>query len=166
MDDTYVECQVEAVFIRKMMYIEYALLSVTGLFTAMTLTSGFIVWFLIALGAGIGAYYAKINSEVEYEYLYMHEEMVIDKILGRRKRKRAENLRLDRVKIIAPINSRRLEMHRSKNATVKDYSCGYAAEPDQRYILCYEGGKELILSPSERFIQVLKNNAPRKVFTD
>ena len=48
----------------------------------------------------------------------------------------------------------------------KDYSIGEELQPDKRYLMFYEGGEKIVLSPSEELIKLMKNVAPRKVFSD
>ena len=47
-----------------------------------------------------------------------------------------------------------------------DYSIGVEKQPDERYVIYYEGNKKLILSPTKEFVEAVKNVAPRKVFMD
>ena len=55
--------------------------------------------------------------------------------------------------------------NRNVNKT-KDYSIGEELQPDRRFVMYYEGGEKIILSPSEELIKVMKNVAPRKIFAD
>ena len=47
-----------------------------------------------------------------------------------------------------------------------DYSVGQEFQPDGRYVMYYEGGVKVILSPSQDMVKALKSVAPRKVFSD
>ena len=37
------------------------------------------VLFIVAIVIGVGAYFVSMNSEVEYEYLYVDKELTVDK---------------------------------------------------------------------------------------
>ena len=88
--------------------------------------------------------------------------------MAKSKRKRVGTYAIDRIEILAPIKSYRLDNRRlSKgNARVKDYSVGEELKPDRRYIMYYEGGEKILLNPSEEMIKIMKNAAPRRVFSD
>jgi hypothetical protein len=62
----------------------------------------------------------------------------------------------------------RLYLDNFKNRQVKekDYSIGEVLQPDGRYAMYYEGGEKILLSPNEELVKVLKNMAPRKVFSE
>ncbi len=73
---------------------------------------------------------------------------------------------LDKVEILAPIKSYHLDNYKNRNVKQKDYSIGIEEKPDLRYAMYYEGGEKLLLSPSPEMIKIMKNVAPRKVFSD
>ena len=73
---------------------------------------------------------------------------------------------LDKVEILAPVKSYHLDNYRNRSAKVKDYSIGEVLQPDKRYVMYYEGAQKILLSPSEELVKVMKNVAPRKVFSD
>ena len=87
--------------------------------------------------------------------------------MAKSKRKRVATYQLDRVEILAPFKSYHLDNYRNRNVNkTKDYSIGEELQPDRRFIMYYEGGEKVILSPSEEMIKVMKNVAPRKIFAD
>jgi len=114
----------------------------------------------------VGAYFVGMYTDVEYEYLYLDKELVVDKVLGKSKRKRVTTYQLDRVEILAPVKSYHLDNYRNRNVKVKDYSIGEELQPDKRFAMYYEGGEKVLLSPSEELIKAMKSVAPRKIFAD
>ena len=164
MSDVYVECLISAKKSvgAKVLTVVLIILAVLC-FLAMFL---FPIAMLLAAAAGIGAYFASLYSNVEYEYLYLDKELTVDKILAQSKRKRVAAYSLDRMEIFAPINSWHLDNFKNRNVNVVDYSIGQELQPDERYVMYYEGGVKVIFSPSEELVKVLKNAAPRKVFND
>lgn len=166
MSDAYIECLVKAKpslvgkFFKYLLYLLTAVLIVLMFLTVNMLLS------LLAVVAGVGAYFVGIYTDLEYEYLYLDKELTIDKVMGKAKRKRVAVYQLERMEIIAPIRSYHLDDFRNRQAREKDYSIGYEEQPDLRYVMYYEGGEKLILSPSPEMIKLMKNAAPRKVFTD
>lgn len=165
MSDTYVECLVKAkssvmaVFF-KLLLIVIAVISFLGILIGITLA------IIPCLLAAVGAYFVNMYTDLEYEYLYLDKELVVDKVMAKSKRKRVATYSLDRMEILAPVKSYHLDNY--KNRTVKeiDYSIGQVLQPDLRYAMYYEGGERIILSPSPEMIKIMKNAAPRKVFSD
>ncbi len=164
MSDVYVECLVSA---KKS--VTAKILTVVLIVAAVL---SFLVMFILPIAilpaalAGIGAYFANLYSNVEYEYLYLDKEITVDKILAQSKRKRVAAYSLDRMEIFAPIKSWHLDNFKNRNVKVADYSIGQELQPDERYVMYYEGGMKVIFSPSAEMVKALKNAAPRKVFTD
>ena len=166
MSDTYVECLVKAKGSMLLKFLQIGLIVVTAIFGFLGIT--FMIWpaLLIAVATGVGAYFAYMNADIEYEYLYLDKEITIDKVMAKSRRKRVGVFTLERMEVLAPVKSYHLDNFKNRNVKVLDYSIGVEEQPDLRYALYYEGGVKLILSPSEEMVKVLKNVAPRKVFTD
>lgn len=166
MSDTYVECLVKAKgpFWGKLVKAVLILLTVI-LVLAMFLLPTIMV-FLGAVVTGAGAYFVNMFTDLEYEYLYLDRELVVDKVMAKSKRKRIATYQLDRVEILAPFKSYHLDNYKNRTVKIKDYSIGEELQPDRRYAMFYEGGEKIILSPSEELIKAMKNTAPRKVFSD
>lgn len=115
---------------------------------------------------GVGAYFVTLYSDLEYEYLYLDKELVIDKVLAKSKRKRVATYQVERMEILAPFHSYHLDNYKNRQVKIRDYSIGEELKPDLRYAAYYEGGEKLILSPSEELVKAIRNVAPRKVFMD
>lgn len=165
MSDAYVECLVKAkssmmaVFL-KFLLIVIAVISFLGMFIGITIA------FIPMLLAAVGAYFMNLYTDLEYEYLYLDKELVVDKVMAKSKRKRVATYSLDRMEILAPIKSYHLDNYKNRTVKEKDYSIGQVLQPDLRYAMYYEGGERIILSPSPEMIKIMKNAAPRKVFSD
>lgn len=165
MSDVYVECLVQTKPSAVRKFLKFLLIGLTVFFAVIMFVIP--LAFIPAVAFGVGAYFANMFSEIEYEYLYLDKEIVIDKVLAKSKRKRVATYSLDRIEILAPIKSYHLDnFGRRDNAKVKDYSIGEELQPDRRYVMYCEGGEKILLSPSEEMIKVMKNVAPRKIFSD
>lgn len=167
MSETYVECLVnrepsllgrliKTVLI--MLTVVFGLLGFLGLFYGAPL--------LIAAATGVAAYFAHLNTYVEYEYLYLDRELSVDKIRAQTNRKKAATFEVDRIEILAPIKSYHLDNYKNRNVKVTDYSIGREEQPDKRYVMYYDGNQQIILSPNEELIKAIRNVSPRKVFLD
>lgn len=160
MNNGYVECLVKAKSAIIMKLLKMLLILVTiviGLAGMMNY-----IFLLIAIVTGVAAYFASLNADVEYEYLYLDKEITVDKVLAQSKRKRMGVYQMDKMEIVAPTNSYHLDAYRNRTVQEIDYS----GEGMKDFAIYYEGGKRIILSPSEEFVAALRNVAPRKVFLD
>lgn len=167
MSESYVECLVKAKgnFLFKALRILFYFLGVFGLVSIVFLGLG-VFGMIIALAFGFGGYFIGMLGEVEYEYLYMDKELTVDRILAQNSRKRVATYSMDKVEIMAPIRSYRLENYKNRQTKNVDYSIGYEDQPDRRYVFYNEGQEKVIFSPSEEMVRVMKNANPRKVFSD
>lgn len=165
MSESYVECLVKAktsvmAKLFKVLLIAVAVICFLGVFI------GIAIAFIPMVLAGVGAYFVHMRSDLEYEYLYLDRELVVDKVMAKSKRKRVATYGLDRIEILAPIKSYHLDNFKNRDVKVKDYSIGEELQPDLRYAMYYEGGEKIILSPSPELVKIMKNAAPRKIFSD
>lgn len=165
MSDTYVECLVKAKASGMGKFLKVLLIVLAIFFGLSTLLFG-LVSFVLAVAAGVGAYFVNLFTDLEYEYLYLDKEISVDKVMAKSKRKRVATYTLDRMEIFAPVKSYHLDNYRNRNVKVKDYSIGEELQPDLRYAMFYEGGEKILFSPSEELVKAMKNAAPRKVFSD
>lgn len=162
--ETYVECLVKkkAAFTQK--FVKVLLIMLTICFCIIGFV--FIVGFLVAIVTGIGAYFAYMNADVEYEYLYLDKEVSVDKILAKSRRKRKAVYDIERMEILAPLNSHYLDNYRDRKMNkTQDFSSGVVNTPETRYMMIYEGNVKVIWEPNEEMIKAIKMAAPRKVYT-
>lgn len=168
MSDTYVECLIKAKtsMLAKFGRVLLTALTVVFVLAIFILPPLMIFAFIGAVLCGVGAYFVRLFTDLEYEYLYLDKELVVDKVMAKTKRKRVATYHLDRIEILAPIKSYHLDNYKNRQAKTKDYSIGEELQPDRRYVMFYEGGEKILLSPSEELIKVMRNVSPRKVFAD
>lgn len=169
MSDAYVECLVKAKpsMLGRVGRVVLTTLTVICVLAIFVLPPLMIFAFIGAILFGVGAYFVRLFTDLEYEYLYLDKELVVDKIMAKTRRKRIATYHLESIEILAPIKSYHLDNYRNRNSSKeKDYSIGEVLQPDRRFLMYYEGGEKVILSPSEDMIKLMKNVAPRKVFSD
>ena len=131
-------------------------------FLGFLLTLNYILIF-VAIGAGIGFYFLRLHSVVEFEYLYVDKELTIDRILSRSKRKTIKKIDMDRVEMIAPVGSYHLDTF--KNRTGKDENYTSGMEDKKVYTLIADSGK-ILIEVNDDLIKLMRNTMPRKVFTE
>ncbi|NLL76924.1 MAG: hypothetical protein GX235_06725 [Clostridiales bacterium] len=163
-NDTYVECLVKKKTGTGLLLLRILSVMLTVVFVLI----GLIIWPALIIGAltGIAAYFIYLNSDLEYEYLYLDKEITIDKVLAKTRRKKVTKFDVQRMEILAPMNSYHLSDYKNRTAKTYDYSSGEAKQPEVRYVMFYEGGQKIILEPNMELVKAIKNVAPRKVFTD
>ena len=166
MSESYIECLVKAKgsIVFKLLRVFFYLL--TALAAVSMLIGTGVIGVLLALAMGAAGYYIGMLGEVEYEYLYMDKELTVDKIFAQTNRKRVAVYSMDKIEIMAPVTSYRLDNYKNRQTKLKDYSIGTEEKPDRRYVFYYEGAEKILISPSEEMVKVMKNMNPRKVFSD
>ena len=163
--ETYVECMVKKKASGLMSALKVLLIGITVI-TGLLGFMGLIVFLIIAVAAGVGAYFVSLNANLEYEYLYVDKQLTVDKIMARTRRKKVETFDLERMEILAPIKSWHLDDYKNRQLKDVDYSSGVEQQPDIRYSLIYNGEKRVIFEPNAEMVAAIKSIAPRKVFTD
>ena len=117
-----------------------------------------------SLAAAAAAYFVFRNSEVEFEYLYVSNQLTIDRIYGKTKRKKAWEGSMDEIQIVAPTGSTEAKDHETNNMKVLDFS---SHTPDAKtFTLISQSGSEsmkIIFEPNDKLLHCMKMTAPRKI---
>lgn len=163
MTDTYVECLVAQKAKPIMFFLKYLLISLTVVIGLGSLLFSIFLGFIIAICLGVAAYYVSANADIEFEYLYVDKQISIDKVFAKSRRKTVAKYDIDKLEILAPLNSHQLDNYNNRQAKVTDYSSGVISQPEKRYAFFYDGKEKIIFEPSEEFVKAIYNVAPRKV---
>lgn len=166
MSETYVEYLVAKKPSILMRFLKILLIMLAVVFGLVGFMTPFAVGMVIGVALGVGAYFAHMNAEIEYEYLYLDKEITIDKVMAKSRRKRAASYNLEQMEIFAPLNSHRLDSYKNRQMKTVDYSSGVASQPERRYMMVWNGEAKVILEPNAEMIKAVQSVAPRKVFTD
>jgi hypothetical protein len=164
MNETYVECMVKCKPNLAIKLLYYTLFILTVIAIILFLVLGDLVVAIVGGLLALAAYFAFINAEIEYEYLYIDRQLTVDKVLNMTRRKRVAVYDLERLEILAPTNSHELDSYRKRTTTISDYSCGTIKQPDTRYTFYYDGKQQIIFEPNEEMLKAIAMVAPRKVF--
>lgn len=129
---------------------------------------GSMVSLLIAVVFGIMAYLLNLQTVIEYEYLFLNKELSVDKIQAQSKRKRIKEFDLNKVELIAPAKSHRLDSYKNNQKCVAyDFSSG--SSETKVYSFIYAGDRELArvtIDMTDEILKYFKDISPRKVFED
>ena len=166
MNDLYVECLVQRkasaiIHLAKMVCFMVGIACIV-----LNLMTGNLLLLLAAIVFIVGVYLCMLEADVEYEYLYIDREITIDKVIAKSKRKTKANFQIEKMEVLAPVNSWHLDAMKNRSFKELDYSDGEKAQTDNKYVMIYEGTTKVILSPDKAFLDAIKNVAPRKVFMD
>lgn len=106
-----------------------------------------------------GAYNLIKLNETEFEYTITQNEMDIDKIMGKKKRKRIITVDLNEIEVLEKF------VDKNGNSTKKVYNCFGSLENDIYFIDFLKDGvpSRVIFEPSERMKEVLKKANPKVV---
>lgn len=103
MSETYVEYLVARKPSVLMRFLKMLLIMLTVVFALIGFLTPFVVGMLIAIVLGGCAYFAHMNAEIEYEYLYLDRELSVDKVLAKTRRKKAGSYSLEQMEILRPL---------------------------------------------------------------
>ena len=164
MNDTYVEVMVD----RKtspLLGVARVILYALAVVCFMMALVGSSIFFVGAIAFALVAYFVLPNFDLEYEYLYIDKEISIDKIMAKEKRKHVMNVDLNKMEVMAPINSHELDNYKARG--VKTYDFTSHTEDGRVYSIVYENGSEgtamVNIEPNEELLRAVKNVFPRKV---
>lgn len=166
MNETYVECLVKKKTPAYLAVARTLLLTLTVLLAAAGILLLILPALLFAIAFGVASYFVYMNTNLEYEYLYVDKELTIDKIMSKAKRKRIGVFPVEKMEIVAPMKSWHLDNFKNRNDKTCDYSSGEVRQPETRYVFYYEGRQKVIFEPNEELVKALQFAAPRKVFLD
>ncbi|MBP3237536.1 MAG: hypothetical protein J6M24_00400 [Lachnospiraceae bacterium] len=147
-----------------------ALLVIFGLLAFLFLFSGanavsLLMAALVMVGFSLaGSIFPRFN--VEWEYVFVDGQLDFDQVLGGLARKRKMRTDFEKLEIIAPSNSHRLDSY--KNMQMKIYDFSSLTGCDNYSMICHDGNNliKIYFEPNEEMLTTMKNKSFRKVFTD
>lgn len=166
MNDNYKELLVKKERGTKETLLRVVCMIPTVLAALLTLMTGSIILFLVAVAFGVLDYFVFQWTDIEYEYLYLDKEITIDKIMAKTRRKRVLTIDVNKIEILAPEKSYQLDSYRNRQVKADDYSAGHDLPEQKLYVMFYDGSKKFLLNLTEDFAKTVKGIIPRKVFLD
>lgn len=166
MNDSYKELLVKKGTGMKDRVFRIVCLVPTILLVLLTFLTANMILFILAVALGVLDYFIFQWTDVEFEYLYLDKEISIDKVMAKSRRKRAAVLNVEKMEILAPIQSHQLDSYRNRNVKTVDYSAGTDLPGQKVYAMYYEGNQKYLLNLDDDFAKTVKMVAPRKVYMD
>ena len=119
------------------------------------------VEFLLLVMIGVDIYLFR-SLDIEYEYLYINGNLDIDKIMSKSRRKKAFEMNVSELELLAPAGSPELRPFQGLKA--KDYTSGEEGRKAYEMIVLKNGEKiKIIFEPNETIVDGMRMYAPRKV---
>lgn len=120
-----------------------------------------------AIVLGIATYFLIQRWDLEYEYILVKDELRIDKIMVKTKRKKVCTLDLGTLEVMAPKKSHRLDYYRNNpKLKVKDLSSLDESHKTYGMVLGQDGLQMIYFEPDEEMFQMIQKLSPRKVYND
>ena len=158
MNDSYKELLVRRERSTKDTLLRVVSIIPTVLIGLLTLLTGNILFFIVAVAFGVLDYFVFQWTDIEYEYLYLDKEISIDKIMAKTRRKRVLTIDVNKID--------QLDSYRNRQVKAIDYSAGHDLPDQKLYVMFYEGSQKYLLNLTEDFAKTVKGIIPRKVFLD
>ncbi len=134
---------------------------------------------LVLLGLGVSSVFLLIGAiaiyltmvvwprfDVVYEYVFVDGQLDFDKILGGNARKRAMRIDMDKVEIVAPVNSHALDGYKHLNLKPIDYTSLVRDDEHKVFVIMYKGEQSIQciwFEPNAELLGLMRYKAPRKV---
>ncbi len=144
-------------------YIARALLVTVCFFTiflALILPFGVIILAIVLFVA----YWLFQRMSTEFEYVVVNDEISLEVIFGKSKRKKGWEGTMDDVQIICPADYPDLKYYEVKDMKNLDYSSHMPGARVYAMVIKTERGVgKILFEPTDKMLQILRNRAPRKV---
>lgn len=126
------------------------------------------VGIFLAAGIAFGIYYGMSFFSLEYEYILTGAELDIDKIIGKRRRKRLLSLSATSVTGIGPYRNRHAAAQKNQQQTLL-LACAAVSDPDTYYLAFHDpkhGQATLLFTPNDKMLHELKRHIKRSLWSD
>lgn len=137
-----------------------AFLCVISTFLALTTVFGVLI-LLVAIAA---TYFIFQSMNLEYEYLFINDQLTIDKIMGRARRKKAWEGTMEEIQIVAPADSYMLKDFERSGMKTLDFSSHEAGA--KVYAVIHQNGSattKVLFEPNDKILHCMRQRSPRKV---
>ena len=126
---------------------------------------GFVYGLRAIFFLGYLTWYVFFMTSVEYEFVLVNNELTIDKIYGKNKRKTQQTVDVSKCEVIAPIESTYVSgYHRNTQMKAFDYTSGENNEPVYILIVSYGASTaKIYMEFDQKMLDAMKMATPGKV---
>ena len=121
---------------------------------------------IITIAALLGAGYLFIMFSREYEYILTNEELDIDVIYNRSRRKRVTTVNLRKINIMAAMDDANHRQEIEGNGIKKVINASDNSKDENTYVIIGDtqfGATKILISPSKDFLDEMFKQAPNKI---
>lgn len=123
-----------------------------------------ILGFAILLGGLLFAFNLWPKFRKEYEYIFVDGQIDIDVMYSGATRKHLRRFDMDKIEIVAPVDSPSLDGYKHLNLKPSDYTS--RAKDARVFAIFLKGQKQqekILFEPDDNFLTYMKKKSPRKV---
>ena len=121
---------------------------------------------LVIVGVGVGIFFAYKEFDVEYEYAVTNDELDIDKITSRERRKNILTVNIKTIEILAPANGEHSAKMKNKSIR-RTLDCSSGINDSRRWFAIFDDPKAgktlLIFDPPKKMRNAIRTFIPRSV---
>ncbi len=162
--DVAIECMAyrpRSIWKKLFLYFLMALVGICVFLGAWTM-----IFYLFAVGFGIGAYFFRRLIDLEFDYSYYDGELRVDRIASQTTRKHMKTFQAEKIEILAPAGSSRLQNFAHRTVRLLNYSGISYAEDSDLYVMYYDHQYKVLLTLSEKMVKAMKRAQPYNVYLD
>ena len=121
--------------------------------------------FLIIIGVGIGVFLLYKEFDIEFEYILTNDELDVDKIIARERRKHLLTVKVTGFEILAPVKDEYKREYEQSSITKRIDVSSSPKSPNRRFAIYKDEGDVvlLIFEPPKRMIDGIKTFIPLRV---
>lgn len=120
---------------------------------------------VLVMAVVYGVYYFLASFDVEYEYSLVNQEIDVDKILGKKRRKRLVTVYYRDLEAFGTKANPDFNMYMQNAEVKKVFACRDKNASDVFFVVYYEGQNRIMLlfNPNDKIIEQIKMRNPKKV---
>jgi uncharacterized membrane protein len=121
--------------------------------------------FLIIAGVGFGVYYLYKGFDIEYEYILTNDELDVDKVIARERRKHLLTVKVTDFDILAPCSEDYKREYEQTSITKKIDVSSSPKSPKRKFAIYNQGNDKILLifEPPQKMLDGIKTLIPRRV---
>lgn len=124
---------------------------------------GKILVLILAVVMGIATYFLFCLTDLEYEYIYVNGELMVDRIMQKSMRKRMLNVDKSEIEIIAPMTSPKVDPYKNRQWKEFVFTSGYQKDNRRIFEIYCNNGIKVVFEPNRDMIMAMKSQMPHKV---
>ena len=139
------------------------LLTLTILLGILALGLGKLLILILAVLMGFVTYFLFCLTDLEYEYIYVNGELMVDRIMQKSMRKRMLNVDKSEIEIIAPMTSPKVDQYKNRQWKEFIFTSGYQKDNRRIFEIYCNNGIKVVFEPNREMIMAMKSQMPHKV---